>query len=397
MNILQVNQDISTKGGGVARMIREYAPFWAKEGHNVFTLTSEKLDQKIDGITNIYSPLVTATGGCDRSEVEHIAKQYDIDVVQFHEVKNLDLLEEFLRRIPSFVFLHNYGWWCPGNDLFHSRTEENCDLTTCWKCVPNAYIKKCNNRHPKHLVPSVRNAYRKKGLYDNENIQFVTSSEYLIDRAVKAGIPKEKLDKVAYGINAGKFESKGKQVEEIESNYILYVGRLSKSKGVHYLLDSYSELDTPKPQLVIVGDGQYAKQIKTKASSLEIMAKVRFLGWRGDRELAWLYGNCEFLVVPSIWDEVFGIVGIEAMASRKPVIAFDVGGIHNWLRDGYNGYLVERKNRNMLRAKMEKLLQNTEQKKKMGNNGYTYFKENFIAQKQSDSLLEIYKKGSRTG
>jgi glycosyltransferase involved in cell wall biosynthesis len=68
--------------------------------------------------------------------------------------------------------------------------------------------------------------------------------------------------------------------------------------------------------------------------------KIEFVGWVERRRIETLLENCDLLVVPSLWPEPFGLVGPEAGHFGVPVAAFDVGGIHDWLLDGVNGYLA---------------------------------------------------------
>jgi glycosyltransferase involved in cell wall biosynthesis len=79
------------------------------------------------------------------------------------------------------------------------------------------------------------------------------------------------------------------------------------------------------------------------------------------------------------------------MSYRKPVIAFDVGGISDWLEDGANGFLVERNNINELAEKMKFLYFNKEKAIQMGEDAEIKFKNLFTQDKHTKNLLEIFK------
>jgi glycosyltransferase involved in cell wall biosynthesis len=122
---------------------------------------------------------------------------------------------------------------------------------------------------------------------------------------------------------------------------ILFVGRISPEKGLERLLDITSLLKADF-RLVIVGtgDSNYQTFLMKKVRENRLEAKIEFVGKTENSKLGPYYREAAFLVVPSVWPEPFGIVGIEAMAHSRPVIAFDVGGISDWLEDGKTGYLV---------------------------------------------------------
>jgi glycosyltransferase involved in cell wall biosynthesis len=92
-------------------------------------------------------------------------------------------------------------------------------------------------------------------------------------------------------------------------------------------------------RLVMAGDGPQRNSWERLAARLKVNAD--FTGWVTGEKQADLLSEATLLAVPSIWPEPFGLVGLEAAFASIPAIAFDVGGISEWLRDGYNGYLAE--------------------------------------------------------
>jgi len=395
MNILHINQNLSVAGGGVAQMIRDYSPALESRGVSVYALTGEDIKTVPQGIKeHFYCPAVNMCRdkkGSWKKTLSDIIEESDIDIVHIHEVRNFEIIEYVVGRLPVAIHMHNYGWWCPGTELYYGKTEEICPLSTGWKCIPNAYLKQCNNRHPKHLFPSVRNAYRKRKIW-SKNVGFITSSEYMRDRGGRAGIPPEKIFVVPYAVEENRFRQNDlKAVESLQPGFLLYVGRLACSKGVHYLLRAIAMIGKNYTHTVIAGGGLNQSSLEEYARSLNLRDSVTFLGWREGDELSWLYKNCSMLVVPSIWDEVFGIIGLEAMASSKPVVAFDVGGISQWLRDGETGYLVGRKDVEGLANKIRYLLDNSDERKLLGKNGKARFHEEYTTAKQTGNLIDVYK------
>ena len=90
-----------------------------------------------------------------------------------------------------------------------------------------------------------------------------------------------------------------------------------------------------------------------------------------------LYQQMDICVVPSIWDEPFGMVSLEAMATGIPAIVSDVGGLKTTVRDGYNGFIFENGDARQLSQKIEYLLDNEDERILMGKNGREWVEQKF--------------------
>lgn len=139
-----------------------------------------------------------------------------------------------------------------------------------------------------------------------------------------------------------------------KSKIIAYVGRLEKIKGVQDIITALPSilLECPDATLHIAGTGTYENELKALVSSMNLTNQVVFLGHRTREELRVLYEKCGVFVIPSIWPEPFGKVGIEAMSVGRPVIGTDVGGISEWLTDGEVGYLIPPERSDMIAEKI---------------------------------------------
>jgi glycosyltransferase involved in cell wall biosynthesis len=131
------------------------------------------------------------------------------------------------------------------------------------------------------------------------------------------------------------------------------------------------------------------------AVKLGVGRRVRFLGWLDERSLDKAYGDASIVVMPSIWPEPFGKVGIDALARGRPVIAFDVGGISDWLRDGWNGFLIPPGDEACLAKRIERLLLDPSLASEFGANGKTQVTREFSPQKHLNQLLKIFETVSR--
>ena len=118
---------------------------------------------------------------------------------------------------------------------------------------------------------------------------------------------------------------------------ILYAGQLVAGKGVAVLLDAVAQLKVPWT-LTIVGAGRDEAALKARAATLA-EGRVTFAGWQ--KSVAPFFAAADVVAVPSLWNEPFCMVGVEAFAAGTPVVAFDRGGIGDWLEDGKTGLFAK--------------------------------------------------------
>lgn len=150
---------------------------------------------------------------------------------------------------------------------------------------------------------------------------------------------------------------------------IAYAGRLSASKGVDVLLRALACEPDAWETLDVAGDGPERARLERLAGTLGIGARVRWRGWldeAGTREAMLAAGQ---VVIPSRWPEPFGIVGIEAMALGRPVVASAVGGVPEWLTDGETGVLVPPGDVERLAAAVAGLATNEPLARRLGDEG----------------------------
>lgn len=160
--------------------------------------------------------------------------------------------------------------------------------------------------------------------------------------------------------------------------YILGVGRFVIVKGFDILIQAFKIFSqkTPNVRLIILGDGEEKENLLNLVNSLALQDLVTFPGNIENSKVFDYLSGCEFLVLPSR-PEAFGIVCLEAMAVGKPVIAFNVGGVSEVVKNGYNGLLVDEHNPDSLAGKMIDLFGNKELAEMLGKNGEEFVRSNY--------------------
>jgi len=173
---------------------------------------------------------------------------------------------------------------------------------------------------------------------------------------------------------------------------IIYIGRLTKEKGVEYLIRAAKKI---KAEIFIIGDGlhkkflmNYAKLLKTK--------NIRFLGYidKGSiDEIKQFYRKARVCVVPSVWDEPLGLVILEAMAMETPVVASRKGGIPLAVKDGYNGYLVRARSAKAIYRAVNQILADKKLHETLGRNARKTVEERFDWEKIiAPKFMPLYNK-----
>ncbi len=162
---------------------------------------------------------------------------------------------------------------------------------------------------------------------------------------------------------------------------ILYVGRLIKRKGVQYLLEALSRIQSEDAILLIAGEGEYRKELEGMVRELELDDKVIFTGNVPQEELNSYYMLSDLVVVPSITygiGDPWVLVLNEAMYFKNPVIATDaVGAASDMIHDGENGFMVPEKDASALAQCMDKILEDDNLTHKMGLESYKIIQERF--------------------
>jgi glycosyltransferase involved in cell wall biosynthesis len=168
----------------------------------------------------------------------------------------------------------------------------------------------------------------------------------------------------------------------------LYVGQLIRGKGVDLLLRSLTNLDIPF-RVVIVGRGNAETDLRATARQLGLSDRVEFAGWVDNDDLHRHYMSCDLVAIPSRWPEPFGLVGLEAMRHCKPVVAFNVGGLSDWLQHEHTGFLVPPGDVQGYSIALRRLLSDRVLCSALGTNGATQFHRRFRFHNYIHSLEQL--------
>jgi glycosyltransferase involved in cell wall biosynthesis len=270
-------------------------------------------------------------------------KDFKPDVVQIHSLFEVSPSVLFLlKKYPSVLTIHGGEDFTAGLLLwvFPLRFFRNTESLTLINLNIVGWLHYLYHRLLS--IPVYRLAFR--------NIdRFVVFSTYMQELVKRDGITATCIP------NATELFEPVPLAEN--SRTLLYVGRLEKIKGVQYAIEAMRDIapSYPDARLVIAGRGEYEQELRELVARQGLSEYVTFVGHCTREQLYGYYKEARCVVVPSVWPEPFGKVGIEALSVGRPVIASNVGGISEWLRDGETGYLVPRQNAAAIRDAVQKL------------------------------------------
>jgi glycosyltransferase involved in cell wall biosynthesis len=231
----------------------------------------------------------------------------------------------------------------------------------------------------------------------------VTISNYSLEKIQKYYcIEQNKVRIVPNGVDIEKF--KPMDTKAVRQKFglgnetcVLFVGSLIPRKGLPFLVEAAKKVAKNKAdtKFLIVGDGPLRNQLSDSIKSANLSGNFKFLGNLKDDELPAVYNCADVFVLPSI-QEGQGIVLLEAQASGKPVVAFNIGGVNETVQNKETGFLVNRGNVDELADALLKLLTDKALREKMGSKGHRFVSENYTWDICAQKMLKIYNEALKT-
>lgn len=205
--------------------------------------------------------------------------------------------------------------------------------------------------------------------YDRVTTVSVPTKEKLL----ASGVPAGRIEIIPNGVDLGAFNSV--KMKKSKKPRIIYVGRLINYKHVDDLFRAFSGLDLDA-ELWVVGDGPERGKLEQLARELDVEDRVSFTGFIDERRKLELLKSSWVLALPSS-TEGFGIVVVEAWASRAVVVVSDIPALSALVEDGKNGLIFKLRDVKGLKAKLERVLGDGELRERLSKAGYELVKEKF--------------------
>jgi glycosyltransferase involved in cell wall biosynthesis len=382
MNILIIHNEYSVYGGE-DRAVNLQAKVLAKK-HTVYEYIKSNKNYKRKGfIKNILAGLNIIYSLSSKRDVNDILKKNKIDVVLVHNLYPLispSVLSTIKKyNIPIVMTLHNYRLKCV-NGLFlrEGRICEKCaDRNSIWGMIYN-----CKGNILESIIYSFAlTLHNQLRLFDKYIDVFIAPSKFVKEKLCSYGINKKKIVVIPH------FQTAINTLESCIGDYALFVGRLSKEKGIYTLIDAFKDISDKK--LIVVGDGPERKKLE-KIIRKNQLENVELVGFKNGAELEQYYLNCKFVIVPSECYEVFGYINIESFKYKKPVIGANAGAIPEIIEDGKTGLIFKSGNKADLIDKVNQLWYDNDKIKIMGEETYKRLQLYYTEEKYSQALENIF-------
>lgn len=312
------------------------------------------------------------------SKLKNYIREKNPDVIHLHRITVSPLailLACSGRRI--FQTVHDCQFCLNGWGTYRD-TLTDCTGRYGIKCV----TRKCV---PIHKFPFLYIEFRIRDyLLKKLNVTFICPSQMILGKMRDRG-----FQDCIHIPPFTEFKTSDEYQDKQKCNELLYVGRISIEKGITYLLEAFATLRDKYPDLKlrVIGDGPLLKGYRGKYRNDN---RIIFMGKLAPEELREYYENALLTVVPSVWTEQFGLVGIESMACGTPCVASDVGGIPEWCIDNQTGFLVPPKDSKTLAEKISYLLDHFDIRGGIGQKGMNFGKQKFNKETILAKLISIY-------
>ncbi len=318
----------------------------------------------------ILSPLITQqTGfpGIKHAELKAILKE-EYDVVNFHNISLIGgpgIIRLSNARINLYT-LHEHWLLCPTH-IFWKNREKACDVRQCFRCCLKSGIPPQLWRYTRLIENSIRNID-----------SFISPSHYTAEQHRTAGINNPiKVIPLFSNLSPDEYEdrSQGKM------NFIT-VGRVTKSKGIADLVDSFSKW--PNLNLQVIGDGDQLQSLKDRYIKF---SNIQFLGKIPQDSLVQLYRKATALILPSLAPETFGLTVVEAFACGVPAIVRIAGGNREIIDHSKAGYLYS--DESELKTAIAQFQDNPGLRTELGKKARSVYEKEYTTKKHIDTYLEL--------
>lgn len=394
LRILNVSQNYYVRGGMDVAMFRLEAILTA-HGHRVIPFAGADPANLPTEYSRYFPPAppTSDTGAGDllrtlyspaaRRAIGRVLDEQAIDVVHLHSYfKRLtpSILPEIARRnIPIVQTMHEYRAVCPISLLYR-------DGHVCTDCHDRRYAQVVRHRCAGgSLTRSLWNMaeMRMSDLLGHKRdiARYLTISDYQRDRLVAMGMPADRMETIYHPVTLPPSPT-----ENRPRDYVLFVGRLERYKGIFPLVDVARRM--PDIRFVFVGDGPDGEAVRAYAVSL---ANVEWRGAMHGDALDAVRAGAFCAVVPSLGPEPFGLTSIEALASGTPVIASAIGGVAETVRDGIDGFHVAPGDIDAMADRIARLAASPVMARRMGIEGRARAAEEFSPERYYQRTMAAYR------
>lgn len=391
MKLLYVHERFGALAGAEANAFIT-AEQLSLRGHEIAILRGPGTGKNEDAWKQVFTRRF-ALWGDTAAQTKAALAAFQPDVVYVHKMADLGVIQALVDSgVPLVRMVHDHDIYCMRSYKYDYVTRKICTRAAslycaigCGACV----VKNTGGGFPLRYV-----SYRSKKREIALNRRFdrmVVVTDFMRDELVKNGFDAGRIEIHAPVPRMG---DPNLRSSFSNRNLIVYAGQIIRGKGVDVLLQSLARVQTPF-ECVILGDGNHKEYCEQLSRKLGLADRVHFKGFVPQEELKAYYRDCSVVALSSVWPEPIATIGLEVMRHALPVVAFDAGGIKDWLIDGHNGHLVPWMDRGAFAAGIDDLLRNKNKARELGMNGLRLVSERYDFDRYISDLEQMFARVSK--
>ncbi len=314
------------------------------------------------------------------------------DVIHVHNIYthlSPSVLHEAKKRgIPMVMTVHDYALMSANYSLWDEKKMQSMHLDNI------GILATAKTRYMKGsflgtlVLEIILKFHQMLNLYDGAISHYIAYSNFVRDIMITSGIPKEKITVMhAFAEPLMVNERRPSPIYRGVGGGILFAGRLESYKGVHVLIEALNYLPATT-QIKIVGVGPDEARLKMIAGKDK---RVEFLGFVPGNELWKMMAQAAVVVAPSIWNEPYGLVALEAMCQGTPIIVAKSGGLPEILGESQAGIVVPAGDARALASAISAIVSHPDRAKTMGKAALERAKDIGDPQAYLARIMEVYR------
>jgi len=385
------NRYRSSAPSGENRVVDQESSALVARGHTV-----EHFERRSDDIERwgmarrAMLPITVVWNEEARRSLTRVLRKLRPDVVHVHNTFPLigasALTSCWDERVPAVVTVHNYRLLCASGDLFR-------DGLPCHDCIGKAIpisgvVHRCYRRSAASTLPiTLEMATHRKAWRTRVSAYiFISQAQQRLHSGLR--LPPERIfvktNLVPSTISPANVSGR--------EPLVAYLGRLDAAKGVPLLMEAWDRFRASKPdsslRLVVAGGGILGQVASTWADG---HPSVNTVGILNGEQCAALLARCRAVIVPSQWEETFGLVAVEAMAAGVPTLATSHGSFPELINDGVDGVLFAPQDVDGLVALLRDVDEHPSRWETYGERARRTYQEHFDPEENMDQLSRIYR------
>jgi len=385
MKILLVHNEYQQRGGEDV-VFEQEKRILERAGHDVITYCRSNHEIEELSVVERAGLLVhTVWAGDTRRDLSALLALENPDVVHVHNTFVMISPSVYSacreRGIPIVQTLHNFRLLCPGAQLLRDgKICEECIDHSLWRSVWHACYR--DSRPATASVALMLAWHRRSGTWNELVDRYIALTEFARNKFIAAGFAPGKI------VVKPNFVDPDPGEKESAGEYALYVGRLSREKGLRTLLDAWKRLPKSSP-LQIAGDGPQRQELEDEAQRCGL-SSIRFRGRLSHSETIAAMKGARFLILPSEWYEGFPMTLAESFACGTPVICSKLGAMEEIVEDDRTGLHFLPGDSEDLAQKVEWAFSHSSEMAAMGRAARREYESRYTAERAHSQLMQIY-------